>query len=400
MKHTNWALILTLASIPFFGGQAGAQEAKLETPIGSCGCGDGCFTDEVTNVRCTNRGIKFNSQGLPDPSNEMMRGIKATNQQYPRPHAYDINIPARPERAARPIPTKPGAIGIAVNGVPLFDPSTQGPIDHGTGKPSHALDEGELDTCGGHAGRGDDYHYHIAPKCLIDDLGSEHVEQRRQPIGFANDGYPILALGWFNPANNVETRLDSCRGMTDATGRYFYNVKSTPKWDILNCYTGEFQHISRDRWEARRDRTGAPIVGAKARLEITDFRTDGTAPDTCYIMEGRLTDERLLEAPGRIRRIASQAGAIFYCNPRCYAEFFEPEPDRQYRGPVLFYDLITEACPAHFDHGRLALFNPYVGPPLPRKQAEAGGNPDQGPRAGQGPRPPRRGDGPPPPRPD
>ena len=30
------------------------------------------------------------------------------------------------------------------------------------------LDVGELDICGGHAGRGDDYHYPISPKCLIE----------------------------------------------------------------------------------------------------------------------------------------------------------------------------------------------------------------------------------------
>lgn len=399
MKHMNLGLLLALASLPWLSGGADAHEHHPVAPIGTCGAGDDCFTDEVTDLHDTGRGPSFKSRGLPDPSNVMMRGITHTNQQYPRPHAYEVTIPNDPRPASSPTPTVAGPIGVAVNGIPLFDPSTQGPIQHGSGKPSHTLDEGELDECGGHAGRGDDYHYHIAPKCLIEDLGADHVETRRQPIGFANDGFPILALGWFDSTNNVEARLDSCRGMKDSTGRYFYNVKTTSKWDILNCYSGQVRRFSRDRWEPRRDRNGDAITGAKLQFHISEFRSEGVGGETCYVMEGTVVDTRLLETSGRIRRVSSEPGAIFYCNPRCYAEFFEPEPDRKYRGPVLFYDRITEACPAHFDPTRLALFDGYEGPPLARKRPRGGSDPGQGP-GDRGPRPPRRGDGPPPPRPN
>ena len=270
--------------------------------------------------------------------------------------------------------------------MPLFDPGTQGPIEHGTGKPAHTLDVGELDECGGHAGRGDDYHYHIAPKCLIDDLGAKRIEQQRQPIGFANDGFAILALGWFDSANNIESRLDGCRGMKDKDGRYFYNVKVTAKWDILNCYFGQKHRISRDRWTPRRDRTGAEIVGAKASFHIMGYRTEGSGSDLCHVMEGRLVDQRVLNAPGQIRRIAAHEGTIFYCNSGCYAEFYEPEPKPGYRGPILFYDLITEACPTYFNPQRLTLFEPYKGPALRRKSA-GGGQREKPPRSD---RPPRR----------
>lgn len=96
-------------------------------------------------------------------------------------------------------PTTPdaGAIGVAINGVPLFSQRDQAAVRN------HTLDMGELDVCGGHAGRGDDHHYHIAPKFLIDSLGENHVDVAKLPIGIANDGNPILALGWFHSANNV-----------------------------------------------------------------------------------------------------------------------------------------------------------------------------------------------------
>jgi len=395
-----FALILVAAAI-VVAPRALADGGRLNVPIGTCGCDGACFTAEVSDLRCTLRGVEFRSHGLPAPSNPLMRGITGSNQQYPRPHAYEISIPADAERAARPTATQPGAVGIAVNGVPLFDPSTQGPIDHGTGQRPHALDEGELDVCGGHAGRGDDYHYHIAPKCLIEDLGEDRIERQRQPIGFANDGFPILALGWFDPANDIEARLDRCRGMTDSQGQYFYNVKTTAKWNILDCYAGRLRHISRDHWQARRDRTGREIVGAKVRFHIDNYRAVRDGRSVCHIMEGTLVNQRVLDGPGQMRTVRSRPGAIFYCSPKCYAEFFEPKPDPKYRGPIVFYDVITEACPSFFDPSQLALFNPYVGPPLARKHAGAsgGGSGNRPPRPGDGPPPPRRGAGPPPPRP-
>ena len=343
-----------------------AQEANVRIKIGKCDCNDVCFTDEVTNVNCTSESIEFQSRGLPDKSHVLMKGIKATNQQYPREHAYEINLPLNNAIASNQTKTEPGPIGIAVNGVPLFDPGTQGP-----GSP-HTLDEGELDECGGHAGRGDDYHYHIAPKCLIEELGADHVEQQKKPIGFANDGFPILALGWFKKANNIEQFLDDCRGTHDSNGDYFYNLKATSKWDIIDCYTGQVKRISRDRWKARRDKDGRDIVGAKASFHISNYRRLRFDVATCHIMDGDLVNQRVLSGSNSIKNISSQNGAIFYCNDRCYAEFFEPRPRQEYKGPILFYELITQSCPAGFNPKSLALFDPYSGPTLEKKKVKGG----------------------------
>lgn len=250
-----WGILVALALVLANGTTANAHtiEKKPSAPD--------LYTTEVTDVRCQGNRLPFRSKGLPHPSHPMMTGIEATNQQFPSVHDYEFEIDTAPRLESRTTPTQAGPIGVAVNGIPLFDPSTQGPRQRNTGKRPHTLDAGELDECGGHAGRGDDYHYHIAPKCLIEQLGADHVEARKRPIGFAADGFPILALGWFEPANDAERLLDACRGTTNDTGADFYNVMHAPKWDILNCFHGRGKGFARDRWRHRKDRTGAEIVG-------------------------------------------------------------------------------------------------------------------------------------------
>ena len=38
--------------------------------------------------------------------------------------------------------------------------------------------------------------------------------------------------------------------------------------------------------------------------------------------------------------------------------FFEPEPNKEYRGPVFFYELVASSCRAGFFPQDLALFEP------------------------------------------
>ena len=98
-------------------------------------------------------------------------------QNFNRRSNNPIRIPLNPKIDEYHTETYAGAIGIAVNGIRLFDPSTQAAKHSETGKRPHTLEVGELDECCGHAGRGDDYHYHIDPKCLIEEMGIEQIEQ-------------------------------------------------------------------------------------------------------------------------------------------------------------------------------------------------------------------------------
>ena len=91
----------------------------------------------------------------------MMIGITGWNRQVPLPQNYTGNnawrIPLHPKVSKKPVALPfLGPVAIAANGVPIFNPIKQ------DGK-TDTFTAGELDEYGGHAGRGDDYHYHIAP---------------------------------------------------------------------------------------------------------------------------------------------------------------------------------------------------------------------------------------------
>ena len=330
--------------------------------VSSCLCDDACYTDEVSNLKCNSRSASFRANGFPDESHILMHGIIATNQQFPRLHQYEYNITRTPKKAEKPTSVDAGAIGVAVNGVPIFDPATQGPVNPETGKRPSTLTAGELDKCGGHAGRGDDYHYHIAPICLIEELGIVHVEQKKRPIGYAMDGYPIHALGWFNKANDIEAQLDECRGMEDEKGAYFYNVKSDNSWDVITCLTGQPQKFSKDRWSYRKDKYGDEYVGMPLKFKIDTYTRTIHDTDICHVMSGILEKEQILLTDGSTQHMKNQVGSIFYCNPGCYGVFMEAEKTQSIRGRAILYDQILDKCPTTFTETTLFDIPVYTGP--------------------------------------
>ena len=125
------------------------------------------------------------SNGMP--SHNMMVGITSWQQQVPLPQPYTganaWRIPAHPTLADTPISAKTslyrGAIALAVNGVPIFNALNNRGDD--------AYLAGELDQWGGHSGRADDYHYHIAPLHLQTVVGAA------KPIAYALDGFACTA---------------------------------------------------------------------------------------------------------------------------------------------------------------------------------------------------------------
>lgn len=314
--------------------------------IADCACDSACYTDEVSRVSCFGGKLAFRAGGFPDQAHPLMVGITGSNQQFPRPHAYRFEIQLSPRLSGRPTDTEPGAIGVAVNGVPIFDPSTQGPKQAGTGKPISAAEAGELDTCGGHAGRGDDYHYHRAPNCLIEELGAAAVDGQARPIGFAADGFPIHALGWFDRGNEIEHDLDQCRGTTDTTGRYFYNVEAGGDMAVLNCFSGTPRGFTRDSWDKRRDASGAEITGIPLALTVSQSQTFNSGGNICSVLAGQTGEVELLQN-GQPTRKRGISGVLFYCSPRCYGHFVEAKGN--YRGRPLVFEAVTAGCPASLD---------------------------------------------------
>lgn len=203
------------------------------------------------------------SNGLP--AHRMMVGITNWQQQVPLPQPYRGDnawqIPLRPVPAKQPMSTRNaflrGAIALAVNGVPIFNPLNNRGDD--------ALLAGELDEFGGHCGRADDYHYHIAPTHLQKVVGKD------KPIAYALDGYPIF--GYEEPDGSKVVKLDALNGHHDKDGHYHYHATKT--YPYLNGgFHGEVterggQVDPQPRAEPLRP-DGRPLRGAR----ITDFTSN------------------------------------------------------------------------------------------------------------------------------
>jgi len=351
LPFRRWALVCLLVT-PYLW----AHEVSINH------CDNDTFTNEVFDLKCDQKYIQFKSNGLPASDHVLMEGIIATNQQFPTEHSYQFKITRKPKQLVVKVVPDAGPIGVAVNGIPIFDPATQGPVNKRTGKRPSTLDAGELDECGGHAGRGDDYHYHIAPKCLIEQLGVRKVEIEKKPIGFSMDGHPIHALGWFDKKNDVESKLDQCRGMTDLTGNYFYNVQATAPWGILDCFNSEPRRFAKDKFDMRLDSKGREVTGLPLKLTISAYKSIAVGSDTCRTIDGIIPEEQILQSNGTAKRIRNESVQIFYCNQSCYGHFNEADKKPQLKGRVIFYELITSSCPNEFDMSKVNTALVYEGP--------------------------------------
>jgi len=170
------------------------------------------------------------------PNHDLMNGITGTNEQIPVPAInYAAPIKLSPQIATN-LTTIDAAVGVAVNGVPIYDYSSQGELDvynYDANSDTFAL--GQLDNCGGHAGRGDDYHYHVSPNCMI---ASMENKKDSTIIGWAYDGYPLY--GDNNPDGSMvkNTDLDVCNGQLDETFGYRYHTSINAPY-IIQCLVGE-----------------------------------------------------------------------------------------------------------------------------------------------------------------
>jgi hypothetical protein len=175
--------------------------------------------EKKVKVRWDNDYLFVESDGMPD--HPMMIGISAWQQQVPIPQKYTGDnawrIPLHPRFADKPVSAKEqlfrGAIALAVNGVPIFNPiKNDGRTD--------TLLAGELDQYGGHCGRGDDYHYHIGPIHL------EKIVGKGKPIAYALDGYPLY--GFTDENGNEPKDLDEFNGRMEKDGYRYYSTKDYP----------------------------------------------------------------------------------------------------------------------------------------------------------------------------
>ena len=260
---------------------------------------------KAVRTRRDDRWFYVESSGIPD--HPLMIGIRTWQQQVPLPQKYvgdnAWQIPLHPTPAKEPASTKNrflrGAIALAVNGIPIFNPLNNRGED--------ALAIGELDDYGGHCGRADDYHYHVAP------LHLEKVVGKGIPIAYALDGYPVY--GSTEPDGSPMKPLDTCGGHEDGDGGYHYHAIDQYPY-LIGAFRGEV--LERDGQVDPQPRAepvrpalgplrGATIVGfespaadtRKVVYEVSGRKgsvaykvaQDGTAAFTFADPSGRVTTE-------------------------------------------------------------------------------------------------------------
>jgi YHYH protein len=223
------------------------------------------------------------SEGIP--AHNMMVGITNWQQQVPIPQGYTgsnaWSIPLKPEFATTPLSLKTnlmnGAVAIAPNGIPIFNPLNN------RGEDAYAI--GELDQWGGHCGKADDYHYHIAPLHFEATAG-------KNPIAMALDGYAIY--GSKEPDGTMMQTLDAYHGHSIGTGVYHYHATTTYPYFIgsmrgkisINPATTapENQIIPQAKMTPIRP-PGDPLKGAS----ITNFKSTGT---NAYSLEYTVSNQK------------------------------------------------------------------------------------------------------------
>ncbi len=226
------------------------------------------------------------SDSIPD--HQMMVGITAWQQQVPITQPYTGNnvwrIPLQPVPAKAPMSAKNnffrGAIALAANGIPIFNPIKN------DGRTDTFL-AGELDRFGGHCGRADDYHYHIAPLHLQKTVGAGN------PVAYALDGYPLLGLT--EPDGTAPRNLDSLNGHSHGTLGYHYHSTRTYPY-ITGGFHGQITEAGGQVDPQPRAQGVRPALPGLRGAKITGFHKDEQGWNSLvYQINNRLGSVRFLE---------------------------------------------------------------------------------------------------------
>ncbi len=136
-----------------------------------------------------------------------------------------FRIPLNPEVAPSVTATNLGPVGVAVNGVALYNQNAAPGDDLSDEIPT-------FDRYNGHPQQFGQYHYHVEPLYITDNSS--------QLVGFLRDGFPVY--GRKDQDGSYPTDLDSANGHTGVTadypeGIYHYHITETDPY-ISDGYKG------------------------------------------------------------------------------------------------------------------------------------------------------------------
>ncbi|MEM7760793.1 MAG: YHYH protein [Cyanobacteria bacterium P01_A01_bin.40] len=241
-------------------------------------------------INCTTDFLEIAATGLPkltsiSSEDVPMVGISSWIQRVAIPYDYNWRIPLSPDWQAEPVEASArGPIGVAVDGVPIFHyerrPDVSTSLDNYEER-NDAVVQGELDQCGGHSGQGEDYHYHYAPICLMDEHNPE------LPIAFGLDGAPVYygeggdeyyGRGRYSDLSYLPDKaLDDCNALQLPDGSYVHFTTKTPPY-VVGCHHGAFDsklQIEPPSFDALAQGRSNPLggkYGEPVSTLITDFK--------------------------------------------------------------------------------------------------------------------------------
>jgi hypothetical protein len=201
------------------------------------------FNDNV-KVTVTDTHYVIESDGIPNhPHGEF------PNRDNPNrilKQQYKFKIPLKPQVAEKPTKLPMGPIGVAVNGIPFYNPYNREGHDAVEGAFAEVFD-----SCCGHPDPRGRYHYHKYPTCVKSPFKDE--PGKHSPlIGFAFDGFALY--GPNGEDGKPPADLDECNGHTDKERGYHYHVTAKFPY-LLGAYKGV---VERENFDHPRRRPGGP----------------------------------------------------------------------------------------------------------------------------------------------
>lgn len=193
------------------------------------------FVNTVT-VSIDGSTVTLRTNDLPDHKSPYW-GSSSAN--YEAPHAgmqvnpgsivaqnLTFRIPSAPAPAATTSDTPLGPIGVAVNGVVLFN-------QYAAMRQPLTSEIVSFDRYNGHPNQLNQYHYHFEPVSIT-------AASKSRLVGVLLDGFPVY--GPLHSDGSAPTGLDSCNGHTTATpefaaGIYHYHTTTAVPY-ISGCFRG------------------------------------------------------------------------------------------------------------------------------------------------------------------
>ncbi len=238
--------------------------------------------------------LKLSEENLGSTGNNNPNGITVAEEIF--------RIPLQPVFNNQPSDTPLGTVGVAVNGIPIYNPFEN---------PHQGWAYGRLFSgCCGHPQRNGVYHYHKYPTCLqlltgnnsrtekekCDEIDALLANGGHSPLlGFARDGFPIYGpVGWADSGRITKLLQSGYTGSDDSFGnpRYITSSGDLDQCNGLTSPTPEFpEGIYHYVMSIESDTDGSvyryinPYFGYDIRgvLEKHDLSPPGWDDDTSYL---------------------------------------------------------------------------------------------------------------------